>query len=119
PPPTMTLNLTLQFSGGMELLFSHQKELALQTTPSDLLAHYAKPNPSESTLTSEAELRHLLPYIRDTLLTERAELFMQGDTVQPGILVLINDADWELEGELDYVLRDGDVIFFISTLHGG
>ena len=38
---------------------------------------------------------------------------------RPGILVLINDADWELEGELEYVLRDRDDVVFISTLHGG
>lgn len=38
---------------------------------------------------------------------------------RPGILVLINDTDWELEGEGDYVLRDGDEVVFISTLHGG
>lgn len=38
---------------------------------------------------------------------------------RPGILVLINDADWELESELDYVLQDRDEIVFISTLHGG
>jgi ubiquitin related modifier 1 len=38
---------------------------------------------------------------------------------RPGILVLINDADWELEGEEEYVLQDGDEIVFISTLHGG
>jgi molybdopterin converting factor small subunit len=38
---------------------------------------------------------------------------------RPGILVLINDADWELEGELEYELRDRDEVVFISTLHGG
>lgn len=38
---------------------------------------------------------------------------------RPGILVLVNDTDWELEGEGDYVLKDGDEIVFISTLHGG
>lgn len=38
---------------------------------------------------------------------------------RPGILVLINDTDWELEGELDYRLEDGDEVVFISTLHGG
>lgn len=38
---------------------------------------------------------------------------------RPGILVLINDTDWELEGEGDYALKDGDEIVFISTLHGG
>jgi ubiquitin related modifier 1 len=34
-------------------------------------------------------------------------------------LVLINDADWELEGEEKYELADGDDILFVSTLHGG
>ena len=38
---------------------------------------------------------------------------------RPGILVLINDADWELEGEESYELQDGDNILFVSTLHGG
>ena len=38
---------------------------------------------------------------------------------RPGILVLINDADWELEGELEYELKDRDEVVFISTLHGG
>lgn len=38
---------------------------------------------------------------------------------RPGILVLINDADWELEGEEGYELKSGDNILFVSTLHGG
>lgn len=38
---------------------------------------------------------------------------------RPGILVLINEADWELMGELDYELQENDNIVFISTLHGG
>lgn len=51
---------------------------------------------------------------------------------RPGILVLVNDADWELEGGLAYQLCDNDEvrarrlcfaetsqIVFISTLHGG
>lgn len=79
---------------------------------------------------------------------DRPELFSQGETVyvspvpaflsprksvgltavffvcpalhrRPGILVLINSTDWELEGELDYVLQEGDEVVFISTLHGG
>ena len=39
--------------------------------------------------------------------------------VRPGILVLVNDADWELLGQLDYQLEEGDNVVFISTLHGG
>lgn len=38
---------------------------------------------------------------------------------RPGILVLINDADWELEGEEAYEIQPGDNILFVSTLHGG
>lgn len=38
---------------------------------------------------------------------------------RPGVLVLINDADWELEGEEKYELQSGDEIVFVSTLHGG
>lgn len=38
---------------------------------------------------------------------------------RPGVLVLINDADWELEGEASYVLQPNDNILFVSTLHGG
>ena len=38
---------------------------------------------------------------------------------RPGILVLINDADWELEGEEAYELQPRDNILFVSTPHGG
>lgn len=38
---------------------------------------------------------------------------------RPGILVLINEADWELEGEGNYELKEDDKILFVSTLHGG
>ena len=38
---------------------------------------------------------------------------------RPGILVLINDTDWELTGQLQTIVEDGDTVTFISTLHGG
>jgi len=38
---------------------------------------------------------------------------------RPGILVLINDADWELCGGDSYSIQDNDEITLISTLHGG
>jgi ubiquitin related modifier 1 len=41
------------------------------------------------------------------------------DARRPGVLVLINDADWELEGEAEYELQPNDNIVFVSTLHGG
>ena len=47
------------------------------------------------------------------------KLMLSVHSRRPGILVLINDTDWELEGEGDYVLQNNDEIVFISTLHGG
>lgn len=38
---------------------------------------------------------------------------------RPGVLVLINDSDWELEGEVNYELQAQDNVVFVSTLHGG
>jgi ubiquitin related modifier 1 len=35
------------------------------------------------------------------------------------ILVLVNDADWELCGGIDYEIQPNDAVCFISTLHGG
>ncbi|XP_012532405.1 ubiquitin-related modifier 1 isoform X2 [Monomorium pharaonis] len=95
------LPLTVEFGGGAELLFDGKKRHEV-----DL--------PGE-----EWTLNRLLHWLRDNLLTERPELFMQGDTVRPGILVLVNDADWELLGEGDYKLCPRDRVLFISTLHGG
>ncbi|XP_077248623.1 ubiquitin-related modifier 1 homolog 2-like isoform X1 [Tasmannia lanceolata] len=46
-------------------------------------------------------MRDLLTWVRTNLITERPEMFMKGDTVRPGIRVLINESDWELEGQLD------------------
>ena len=84
----------------------------------DLLHLYVLPH-SQVSLPPDFTIRSLLPWITTNLLQERPELFVQGATVRPGILVLVNDADWELMGELDYQIEKGDKITFISTLHGG
>ncbi|KAM7093046.1 ubiquitin-related modifier 1 isoform 1-T1 [Molossus nigricans] len=74
------LSVEVEFGGGAELLFDgvkkHQVTLPGQEEPWDI--------------------RNLLVWIKKNLLKERPELFIQGDSVRPGILVLINDADWEL-----------------------
>ncbi|XP_027138060.1 ubiquitin-related modifier 1 isoform X1 [Larimichthys crocea] len=96
----------LEFGGGAELLFNGVKE-----------HHVTLPGQSEPCF--PGDVKQLLVWIQQNLLKERPELFVQGDSVRPGILVLINDADWELMGELDYQLQDQDNVVFISTLHGG
>jgi len=91
-------------SGGLELLFGRTKRFDVDI-----------PSSCDTALV----MRDVILFMKDNLLKERAELFISGETVRPGILVLINDADWELEGTLRYAPRDGDAIAFISTLHGG
>ncbi|KJE95555.1 hypothetical protein CAOG_05998 [Capsaspora owczarzaki ATCC 30864] len=102
----MSLEVTLEFSGGAELLFDKIKSRVVALPV---------PRPDGAKWT----IRAFLVWIRDNLLKERPELFLQGDTIRPGILVLVNDQDWELIGELDYELEAKDTILFISTLHGG
>uniref|UniRef100_A0A183C640 Ubiquitin-related modifier 1 homolog n=1 Tax=Globodera pallida TaxID=36090 RepID=A0A183C640_GLOPA len=66
-------------------------------------------------------VRQLLRWLLDGPLrgSDRTEMLVQRDTVRPGVLVLVNDTDWEILGGLDAQLEDGDTVTFISTLHGG
>ncbi|KAG0322843.1 Ubiquitin- modifier 1 [Linnemannia gamsii] len=108
-----TLRIELQFSGGMELLFDNQK-----TIHAKVPAFFPLDDSAEEK--HAATIRDLISWTASNLLKERPELFIGADgSVRSGILVLVNGADWELEGELDYELEDRDEIVFISTLHGG
>ncbi|MCJ1395242.1 Ubiquitin- modifier 1 [Xylographa bjoerkii] len=65
-------------------------------------------------------MNYLLHYLCNNVMKGgRKDMFIVDDQVRPGILVLINDADWELEGEEKYQLQPKDNILFVSTLHGG
>lgn len=127
-----TMTIKLVFSGGLELLFGNERNQSVlipSFVPSDNSTH-SSPSSSSSTPSSysdtpstgetkAADLEYLIYHLRDHLLKERPELFMENGTIRPGILVLINNTDWELEGEGSYQLRNNDEIVFISTLHGG
>ncbi|KAG8194699.1 hypothetical protein JTE90_028013 [Oedothorax gibbosus] len=97
------MEITVEFSGGLELLFKNQKSYKVTLPEKD----------------EKWNIKSLIEWLKENLLQERPELFMQGETVRPGILVLVNDSDWELLGELKYEIQPGDTIVFISTLHGG
>jgi len=103
---TTTMSIRVEFGGGLDLLFSNQKS-------------YTVTIPTKTADEKPANVNYLVHWLRDNLLKERVELFLDNGTVRPGILVLINDTDWELEGEGDYLLQANDEIVFISTLHGG
>ncbi|KAJ1694775.1 hypothetical protein LUZ63_011473 [Rhynchospora breviuscula] len=100
------MHLTLEFGGGLELLLKDSVKL-----------HHVdvKPKSGEDNVT----MRDLLTWVKGNLIKERPEMFIKGDSVRPGVLVLINDCDWELCGNLDAELEEKDVVVFISTLHGG
>ncbi|CAG5159218.1 uncharacterized protein ALTATR162_LOCUS5473 [Alternaria atra] len=102
-----TIPITIEFSGGLEILFANQKKYDL-----------ALPARDESG--EPANVAFLVRHLCDKVMKDpRKELFVLDDTVRPGILVLINEADWELEGEDKYEVQNGDHIMFVSTLHGG
>ncbi|VDO10573.1 unnamed protein product [Rodentolepis nana] len=95
------MRVGLEFAGGAELLFGGKKD-------------------QEANLPHEVKtIKDLLPWLKNKMLTERPELFMSNETIRPGILVLVNDADWSLYGAEEYEIQEGDRISFISTLHGG
>ncbi|KAG0129837.1 ubiquitin-related modifier 1 [Tuber indicum] len=101
------VSLNIEFSGGLEMLFSNQRSHRIQMPAKD---------PSEQPVNIGFLVRHLC---ENLMKDKRKDLFVLEDRIRPGILVLINDADWELEGEEEYLIQDGDTILFVSTLHGG
>ncbi|KAJ5204038.1 ubiquitin related modifier 1 [Penicillium cinerascens] len=101
------LSITVEFTGGLELLFSNERKHNITL-------------PAQMDDGSQPNIAYLVRYLVDNVMKDqRQEMFIMEDNVRPGILVLINDADWELEGEEKYELQQGDNIVFVSTLHGG
>ncbi|KAH3687415.1 hypothetical protein WICPIJ_001592 [Wickerhamomyces pijperi] len=103
----MSVNIKLEFLGGLDVIFNSER--------------YHKVTVPSTNASTPLILRDLIKYIVDNMIKDPKdiEVFIENDTIRPGILTLINDTDWELEGEEEYVLESGDVISFTSTLHGG
>lgn len=98
------LNCTVELKGGLELLFENCKKMELKLSPGS---------------NGKCTVRSLIQHLKTNHLKERPELFVSGDDIRPGILIIINETDSELLGHLDYELQDNDNVLFISTLHGG
>jgi len=71
----------LQFSGGLETLFDNVKSHKVEI-PSK--------RPDRTTVKS------VISYIQKKMLKKQPEMFLKEKELRPGILVLINDIDWEL-----------------------
>ena len=80
--PTQTINCTVQFSGGLEMYFSNQREIKLELA---------------CAVGAQYTMRDLIEKLRVGHMSDKEEMFVQAGTVRPGIIVLINDTDWELE----------------------
>lgn len=83
--------VTIELAGGLDLLFGNKKSLSLELPASPLT------------------MRAIIALLQKHHLRERPELFVQGESVRPGILVLINEVDWELESQLEAEVKDGCV----------
>jgi len=117
------MELKIEFCGGLDMIFGGKKGVLDVTVPfSDAKVSQLESYHAIAILTCSSfqpRIAELLLWMRENMVTERPELFMKGDTVRPGILVLINEVDWELSGMGESELSEGDSIAFISTLHGG
>lgn len=98
-----SIHIKVEFGGGTELLFDKQKliELELRTDNADWT------------------ITRLIKHLSENYIKERVELFASGEKIRPGILILVNEIDYEILGRDKYVLKDKDSVLFISTLHGG
>lgn len=95
--------MKIEFGGGLEQLFDDKRSIILdfaddQVTMFEVIERLAAKCEEQRT---------------------DVNLFLQDGLVRPGVLVLINDTDWELLDKEDTVVTDKDTVFFNSTLHGG
>lgn len=101
------IKVKADFSGGLDLVFDGKTEITLVlpqgTTVEKLI---------ELLSTQHANSK------RD-MFTLNNKMYLLAYWSRPGILVLVNEVDWELADKENCVLEAGDKVSFISTLHGG
>ncbi|PIO59108.1 hypothetical protein TELCIR_19440 [Teladorsagia circumcincta] len=84
------VNVNLEFSGGCEFLVGNQKR------------HKVSLPTSEDFVT----VGDVVSYVNDVMLKDcdRRELLIDDGKIRPGVLVLVNDCDWELVGCVCFML---------------
>jgi len=78
-----SISIKVEFGGGLELLFANQKTYGLSIpsrVPKDNSAKEPEV-PIDESSSKPADVEFLIHYLRDVLLKERPELFMEGSTV--------------------------------------
>ena len=98
------MKIKVELGGGLELLFNKVKEHELVFS-------------SENVTINDVIKEMSLKIVKDK------ELFVISTndeiSIKPGIIVLYNDADWEIYEKEKTKLENNDAVAFISTLHGG
>lgn len=99
------INVKVEFLGGLDVISRGVREHKV-AVPGD---------------EGHVTMRDVIAHVQEHVIADPKDVpvFIEDGTVRAGILVLINDTDWELEGTEDYVVEAGDVFTFTSTLHGG
>ncbi|KAL1891793.1 Ubiquitin-related modifier 1 [Ceratocystis pirilliformis] len=104
------VTIKVELAGGLDILFDGKPQLKVAIAASSVNDDGA---PS-------IRMSELITHLGEEVMTDsRKDLFVLDGSIRPGIMVLINEVDWELEGEEECVLVSGDEVLFVSTLHGG
>ena len=75
------MKVKIEFSGGLELMFDNKKNIELDMEKKD---------------DKDILLEDVIQELKTNHLKDKEELFVQAGTIRPGIIVLVNDTDWEL-----------------------
>ncbi|KAK9171592.1 Urm1 (Ubiquitin related modifier) family protein [Cryptosporidium meleagridis] len=97
------MSIKVEFSGGLEVLAGDKQNVEVNL----------------NNLKSNS-MKSLILYVEENIIQYRKDHFIEtGSKIKPGIIVLVNNCDWEILGGENYALNDGDLVTFIMTLHGG
>ena len=95
------MKIKVELGGGLELLFDKIKDFEIEINKNECV-------------------------IKDVIISMlskikgNSNLFASPEgIIKPGIIVLYNDADWEIYEKEETKVENKDIISFISTLHGG
>lgn len=77
------ISLKIEFGGGMELLFANKRSYDINIPAQVPIDNNTEPPPPDAGHidTKPADITYLIHYLRDHLLKEREELFMEKGTV--------------------------------------
>ena len=97
------VSIRAEFSGGLEVITGNKSHVDIDLDRLD-----------------SNSMKSLISYVRDNVVQFRKDHFVEtGTKIKPGIIVLVNNCDWEIIGGEDDTLKKDDIVTFIMTLHGG